>query len=478
MRFVPARIDHSLRAEAQARPSAVPEPVASPAKVSATVVALHHGYRVAGGEERAAGQLADLAESRLGERVAWLRRDSTRITGADAARGLIAGGVGSSQITDGLALSGADLVHAHNLFPTFGPAALRAARGAGAAVVVHLHNYRLVCAVATTVRDGKDCTACHRGWPVPGVRHRCRGSLPEVLAYAAALPRWQHDVIDLADIVVVPSTAARWRLSQLGLRLPADRVHVVGGVAEQVATASTASSGRYALAVTRLAPEKDLFTAIDACRKAHIPLVIAGDGPERAALEAHAGPARVQPVTPPPAKGPAYGGSHSKPPPRQRITNDSDPAEILGEDVLLELDAAPVMRGSTIFLGRVGDRALAALRAGARVGLTPSVAHETFGLSALESMSAALPTIGSRVGALPELLGDDAVVEPGDIAGLASRIGELAGDDAAGVAAADRARALAGPEFVAGRLGAAYAEARERAAARQAYRSTRREFGR
>ena len=255
----------------------------------ATVLALHHGYRVPGGEEVAADQFAILAEHHLGETVRWIRRDSTELSAGAAARGLLQGGTDSRKITDAIRTSGADLVHAHNLFPTFGPAALRAARNAGAAVVVHLHNYRLVCAVATNVRDGQDCTECRAGWPTPGLRHRCRGSLPEATAYAAALPRWHKPVIELADVIVVPSVAARIRLLDLGLALPADRVHVIGGAAPHVASRSTASTGRYALAVTRLAPEKDLRTAIDACHRAGLPLVIAGDGPERAALQRYAG---------------------------------------------------------------------------------------------------------------------------------------------------------------------------------------------
>ncbi|MBJ7472719.1 MAG: glycosyltransferase, partial [Solirubrobacteraceae bacterium] len=451
-------------------------PTSSP---RATVLALHHGYRTPGGEERAAEQLAGLAERELGERVSWLRRDSTRLTAGDAARGLLAGGTGGRQVSDALASSGADLLHAHNLFPTFGPTALRAARDAGAAVVVHLHNYRLVCAVATTVRDGQDCTECRRGWSTPGLTHRCRGSLPESAAYAAALPRWQKAVVELADVVIVPSVAARTRLLELGVRLPADRVHVIGGVAEQVAQRSTASTGRFALVVTRLAPEKDLKTAIDACRIAGIPLVIAGDGPERDALEAHAGPlvggptvaapavvaqaavarhtssvaarkpvaeaatpapTRKPVIPPPPREFPAHNNPFlnqatpppsKPPPPRLPPVTESTPAgppperttpekpdqpsgepepraaeppagtqihrpapsaaareleELLGSEVLALLDAPPVMRGTTIFVGRASASALRALRARARVGLATSVAHETFGLSALESM--------------------------------------------------------------------------------------------
>ncbi len=550
----------------------------------ATVLALHHGYRTPGGEERAAAQLAELAEARLGERVSWLRRDSTRLSASEAARGLLAGGTAASQVSDAVKRTGADVLHAHNLFPTFGPAALRAARDAGAGVVVHLHNYRLVCAVATTVRDGHDCTECHQGKSSPGLRHRCRGSFAESAAYAAALPRWQGAVLELADVIVIPSVAARTRLLDLGLALPANRVHVIGGVAPAATHRSTASAGRFALSVTRLAPEKDLLTAIDACRLAGIPLVIAGDGPERARLEAHAGPRvggpvhveRVsvaatpnapgapateapqpvvardavpspkprslyrgatrrsdttsapirKPATPPPAREfPAHHNPFlsqaatpsSKAPPRKpRWPDPTEPVPALGKaapapaakddaagesptpspipvpeallapaaaerglhaleallggEVLALLDGEPTVHGNTVFVGRASDSALAALRARARIGLATSVAHETFGLSALESMVAALPTVGSAVGALPELLGDDRTAEPGDADALAALIKRFAGDDAAGFQAAHRAAALASPQLVAERLAAAYAAAREGNAGRSAYR--------
>ena len=57
--------------------------------------------------------------------------------------------------------TGARIVHAHNVNPTLGWRALAAAREAGARVVLHLHNYRLVCAVGTCFTRGEDCTRCH-----------------------------------------------------------------------------------------------------------------------------------------------------------------------------------------------------------------------------------------------------------------------------------------------------------------------------
>ncbi|MBO9532728.1 MAG: glycosyltransferase family 4 protein [Solirubrobacteraceae bacterium] len=460
-----------------------------------SVLALHHGYRVPGGEERAAEQLADLAEAELGERVAWLRRDSTALTASDAARGLLAGGLGGRQVTDAIERTGANLVHAHNLFPTFGPTALRAARKAGAAVVVHLHNTRLVCAVATNVRNGADCTQCHGNWAIPGIVHRCRGSLPESVAYGVSLPRWRREVVGLADAVIVPSIAARGRMLQLGLGLTADALHVVGGVAPEIAEASPASGGRFALLVGRLAPEKDVETAIAACGLAGIPLVIAGDGPEMARLQDHSGTerrrmprhadsrrlwVRTEPYpgkTSDPAASAdaitttgATGEPTASAPAPLRRGSLPTAVEILGEELLLELPNPPVVRGSTVFVGRVDASVLAKLRAHARVALTPSLAHETFGLAALESMAAALPTIGSNVGGLPELLGADAVVPPSNVPAMAAAIRRLEGDDEAGLAAAARAEELASPKVVADRLRRAYDIARERPAINRHYR--------
>jgi glycosyltransferase involved in cell wall biosynthesis len=57
--------------------------------------------------------------------------------------------------------------------------------------------------------------------------------------------------------------------------------------------------------------------------------------------------------------------------------------------------------------------------------------------------------VGSRVGALPELLDADALVAPGDAPALADAIRRLAGDRAAGERGHERVRALCAPEVVA-----------------------------
>ena len=142
-----------------------------------SILALHTRYRTTGGEERAVEDLAWLAREHLGEEVELLTRDSTALGRVTAARGLLGGGFDPDAVTDAIQRIGADVVHAHNLLPTFGWRTLAAARAAGAGTVLHLHNYRLVCAVATCVDPaGADCKRCHGRNTVPGVLKNCRGS--------------------------------------------------------------------------------------------------------------------------------------------------------------------------------------------------------------------------------------------------------------------------------------------------------------
>ena len=170
-------------------------------------------------------------------------------------------------------------MHAHNVNPTYGWRALAAAKEAGARVVLHLHNYRLVCAVATCFTRGEDCTRCHGRNTLPGLRLNCRGgSRAESAAYAAGLALHQRRLTGVADEIVVPSAFALQRLIDLGAPLN-DKARVLGSVQREFATRSTAADGEFVLAAGRLTPEKGFADVLEACRAVNLPLVIAGDGP-------------------------------------------------------------------------------------------------------------------------------------------------------------------------------------------------------
>jgi glycosyltransferase involved in cell wall biosynthesis len=390
------------------------------------VLFLHNRYRTTGGEERAVEDLMWLVREHLGEPAELLTRSSAELGRGRAVVGLLRGGLDPQEVARAVLERGARVVHAHNLQPALGWRALAAARDAGARVVLHLHQYRLVCAIGVCFTGGKECTRCHARNTLPGVRLNCRGSVPEAAAYAASLALWQRRLVEQADIVLVPSEFARERLRALGAPLPWGRVRVLATPVRALAGEHMAApgggdgeagGGAYALVVSRLAAEKGVDVAIDACRAAGIPLVVAGDGPEAPALRARAA----------------------------------------GQDVR--------------FLGHVDDVRLAELRAGAVIALVPSRSAETFGLAAAEAMAAALPVAASRVGALPELVDKSGLVPPGDAEELAKAIGRLAGDRQAGERGLQRVRAICSPTVVAAGLAEAYEDA-ERSRAGQAVSRT------
>jgi glycosyltransferase involved in cell wall biosynthesis len=179
-------------------------------------------------------------------------------------------------------------------------------------------------------------------------------------------------------------------------------VHVVAHPLRAFAQRSRADRGAHALVAGRLAPEKGVEVAIEACRSAGLPLLVAGDGPLRSALERRAAGADVR------------------------------------------------------FLGELDAPALAEARAGAALALVPSRSAETFGLAAAEAMAAGVPVLASRIGALPELVDADGLVAPGDPAALAEAARRRWGSVADGQAGLEAVRRVAAPEVVAPALGAVY----------------------
>src|SRR4051812_4977139 len=194
------------------------------------ILFLHNRYRTTGGEERAVAELMALVRDELGEEAQLLERDSAQLGRSRAAVGMLRGGLAPDDVGAAVRRTGARIVHAHNLNPSFGPRALKAARDAGARVVLHLHNYRLVCAVGTCFNSrGEDCTRCQGANTAPGVALNCRrASRSEALTYALALSTHQRALTRHANVIVVPSHAAAARLH--ALRAPVVKAHVVGHV--------------------------------------------------------------------------------------------------------------------------------------------------------------------------------------------------------------------------------------------------------
>jgi glycosyltransferase involved in cell wall biosynthesis len=202
---------------------------------------------------------------------------------ATAAKSIWAGRTAAS-VTRLVRDRGVDVVHAHNLFPELSPAVLPAAKRGGAAVVMTLHNYRMMCLPATLLLDGEHCERCVGRVPWPGVRHACyRGSRAgsAVLATSLTLHRTRGS-FDAVDRYLAVSGYVRDKHVRAGV--PADRIVVKENFVP--AARERAGAGETFLFLGRVAREKGLDTLLAAWRAAPDlpPLVVAGDGPDAAAL--------------------------------------------------------------------------------------------------------------------------------------------------------------------------------------------------
>ncbi len=363
------------------------------------ILFLHNRYRTTGGEERVVDDLLWLVREQMGEDAELLTRDSGALSRPRAAVALLRGGLDADDVAAAVRRTSARVVHAHNVNPAFGWRGLAAARAAGARVVLHLHNYRLVCAVGTCFNSrGEDCTRCQGRDTWPGVRLNCRGTGPEAAVYGAALAAWQRRLAAQVDAFVVPSAFAARRLAQL--RAPISEPYVVAPVVRSFAPRSLADGGTHALVASRMAVEKGIDVAVRAAEQAGLELVVAGDGP---LLE----PLRT---------------------------------------------AHPAVR----FTGRISGDELADLRERAGLAIVPSRSAETFGLAAAEAMAAGVPVAATRIGALAELVDDGGLAPPGDAEALADVARARFGDAAAGDAGLARVRERCAPEVVAAGLAAVY----------------------
>jgi glycosyltransferase involved in cell wall biosynthesis len=352
------------------------------------VLIAHARYALPGGEETLI-DTQTAALTALGHQVVRYEEDNADldVRGAAAKARTAATSVWSRgsrrSIASIIAVERPDVVHVHNHFPSMSPSVLAAANDAGVAVVQHLHNARLVCIQPFLVRDDAPCESCVGRLPLPGVVHRCyRGSVSQSAVAAAvqithrALGTWRRRVDRY--IAVSESLAATLRRSGV---VPADKVVVChNGLATDPGAREPAADGGYALYLGRLSYEKGVDTVVAAA--ALVPemrVVIAGDGPERRALERRAG-------------------------------------------------------ANVGFVGHVDQARVFELLRGARVTLAPSRGQEPFGIAAVEAAAVGVPTIASAAGGLREIVRDGEsgiLIAPSDPAALATAMRSMLDAEAA-----------------------------------------------
>ncbi len=295
-----------------------------------------------------------------------------------------------------------DLVHLHNIHYQLTGSVIAAARARHLPVVWTLHDVNLFCPNVSGSRAGKPCLECHVGRFHSCVRLNCRGSLAASAAAAAeayllrGLGLWGQ-----VTRFIAPSRFTRLLLELSGVE--EERIALLEPGVDVQTFAHEPTGGDGLLYAGRLAPEKGVDVLLRAlARVPQARLTIAGDGPERAALEALA----------------------------ERL--------------------AP---GRVRFAGFLPRRELALALSRADALVLPSVCLEVAPFALLEAAAAGRPVVASRVGGVPEWVEEEAtglLTPAGEEEPLASALAEILAQRARagrmGAEARERARVRFDPQ--------------------------------
>ncbi len=309
-----------------------------------------------------------------------------------------------------------DVAHLHNIAHQLSPSILDALAARRVPIVQTIHDYKPLCPVYTFRSQGELCERCRGGryWNVAA--RRCNaGSLPlsatnMVEAYVHA---WRR-TYDRVHVFHCPSLFVLAKMLEFGV--PRERLAFVPHFVDAAAYTPSFGGGGYALFAGRLAEEKGVATLLAAhARTPGLELVVAGDGPLRAGLEASLRPGQ-----------------------RERVR----------------------------FAGHLTGAAFDAAWVGASCLVLPSTWYEVRPMVIHEAYARGKAVVSTRLGSIPEIVEDGVtgrLVPPGDEAALGEAMRELVADgaraEAMGRAGRDLVERHYGPErHLAGML-ALYAQA-------------------
>ena len=257
------------------------------------ILFIHNQYQQAGGEDIAVKLEFDLLKEKGHEAKVILfqnRNPSGFFNRLKMAVKSIYSSSSSNRVKREIREFKPDLIHVHNLFFDASPAVLFAARQMKVPVILTLHNYRLICANALLLRNGKPCELCiDKTFPLSGIRYRCYRSSMSASALVTTitgthkvLGTWQQKI----NRFIVLTEFAKSRFMGSSLRVEQDKLFVKPNFLPDPG-AGKHDREDYFLFVGRLSVEKGINTLLESFSgKSLQRLVVVGDGPDRESTEA------------------------------------------------------------------------------------------------------------------------------------------------------------------------------------------------
>ena len=299
-----------------------------------------------------------------------------------------------------------DIIHLHNIYHQISPSIIKVAKKHSLPVIMHLHDYKLICPNYKLFAKGEICYRCKGGKYYQCTINKClKNSFLKSLL--ATIEMYLHHkvlkIYDKIDLFIAPSRFMKNICVEFGA--PEEKIRVVhnfvlptspcylpgrtratnaghanDGAPSVMRRGRHANEGDYLLYFGRLSEEKGIDVLLEAMRKADvsIKLKIVGEGPE---------------------------------------------------EEKLKVKSEKLKAGNRVeFVGPKYGEELQNLINGAKAIVIPSVWPENMPLSLLESMAIGKMVIASRIGGIPEIIKDGEngfLFKPGDADDLADKINRI-----------------------------------------------------
>ena len=250
-----------------------------------------------------------------------------------------------------------DIAHIHNMYGRLTTSVLDLLAQKKIPIVMTLHDYKLACPSYLFMRNSRVCEDCKGGRFFMAVRNRCHKrsyAASTIVALESYMNEWLKKYRKNVHFFISPSLFLKDKLTEYGW--PARQIKHVPNFLNITDFEPSYVSGSYFLYLGRLSEEKGIDNLIQAyigLKQNRVGLTIVGEGPIRPDLE--------------------------------RLAHGN-----------------PAIR----FTGYLSGKMLQDITKNALSVIVPSVCYENAPISILEAMAYGKPTIGARIGGIPEMIKD------------------------------------------------------------------------
>ena len=256
-----------------------------------------------------------------------------------------------------------DIIHIHNIYHHLSPSILDAAAKKNIPVIMHLHDYKLICPNHMLFTKGKYCEECKKHKYFNCLKNKCVKNSFAGSSLAALEMYLHHNILRIYEKKIATFIAPSDFMKNIAVSFGQDakkieviyNPHNLSNERKGIETEPLVIEGiNYFLYFGRLSEEKGIINLIEAASEIEKKVLIAGSGPEEIKLK--------------------------------KLVND--------------------LKAPVEFIGHKSSNELANIIQSAQAVIIPSIWAENMPLSLMEALSLGKAVIASKIGGLPEIIKD------------------------------------------------------------------------